>query len=159
MAHVFLICGGICCGKTTYAHQLRRKEKAVLLSCDEVMLSLLDEQLGDRHEVYAARTEKLLLEKSLEILETGISVILDWGPWTRAGRKRIREFYEVRGYDCRIHTIRTEAAEWEERIKCRNRESDEGLCLAYHVDEGLKNKFLSHYEEPGLDETDVWVKT
>lgn len=105
MGKAYLICGKLCCGKTTYAHQLRKAEKAVLLSCDEVMLSLLDEYLGERHEVYAARTETYLLQKSLEILETGISVVLDWGPWTADGRNRLKAFYRAHGYDCEIHAI------------------------------------------------------
>ena len=85
MSKVILVCGRICCGKTTYAHQLRLKEKAVVLSCDEIMLSLLDERLGESHDVYAARTREYLLRKSLEILQTGIPVILDWG----RGRRRV----------------------------------------------------------------------
>ena len=64
MAKVILICGRICCGKTTYAHQLRKKEKAVLLSCDEIMLFVLDEYLGEKHDEYAARTRAYLLQKS-----------------------------------------------------------------------------------------------
>ena len=157
MSKVILICGRICCGKTTYAHQLRLKEKAVVLSCDEIMLSLLDEYLGERHEVYAARTEEYLLRKSLEIIQTGIPVILDWGPWTRAGRDRLKAFYAERGIAMEVHAIRVGETQWRSRIAARNAAADAGSCPAYHVDEGLMNKFLSRYEELTDDEADLWI--
>lgn len=158
MAKVILICGRICCGKTTYAHRLRMERRAVVLSCDEVMLALLDEQLGDRHEVYAARTEAYLLQKSLEIIETGIDVILDWGPWTRDGRSRVRAFYASHDVECELHGIRVSEEEWKARIAKRNAQIDDGVYQAYHVDEGLERKFLSRYEEPASDEISVWVE-
>ena len=42
MAKVILICGKICSGKSTYAEQLRIKERAAVLSVDEIMLACLN---------------------------------------------------------------------------------------------------------------------
>lgn len=51
MAKVFLICGKICSGKSTYAEQLRVKNKtAILLSVDEIMLSIFGQYIGERHD-------------------------------------------------------------------------------------------------------------
>lgn len=36
MAKIFLICGKICSGKSTYAERIRMKNHAVLLSVDEI---------------------------------------------------------------------------------------------------------------------------
>lgn len=157
MPKVILICGPICCGKTTYAHRLRMDRKAVLLSCDEVMLSLLPEQLGEQHDVYARRTEDYLLAKSLEIIETGIDVILDWGPWTRAGRDSIRAFYGKHHIACEVHGIRVSETEWRARVAKRNQQIDAGICQAYHVDEGLMHKFLQRYEALSDSEVNVWA--
>ncbi|MBR5546484.1 MAG: ATP-binding protein [Clostridia bacterium] len=157
MAKVILICGKICCGKTTYAHALCRQEKAVLLSCDELMLSLLDEYLGEQHEVYAQRTEAYLLRKSLEILQTGISVVLDWGPWTKAGRDRLKAFYAQHGIRLELHAIRLEEEKWRARIAVRNAAVRERTCQAYSVDAGLLDKFQSHYEAPSADEVNRWI--
>lgn len=159
MAKAILVCGRICCGKTTYAHQLRMKEKAVVLSVDEMMLSLLDEYLGNTHETYAKRTETYLLHKSLEILETGISVILDWGPWTVEGRKKLKSFYAEHDYECEIHALNVDAMEWESRIIKRNKDIDAGKYQAYHVDEGLRAKFESLYEEVSEQEADFWIES
>ena len=83
MAKVFLICGKICSGKSTYSEKLRKEHKAVLLSIDEITLSLFGQHCGDKHDDYVERTEKYLFEKSLEILEIGVNVVLDWGFWTK----------------------------------------------------------------------------
>ena len=157
MAKVILICGKLCSGKTTYAHMLCQQEKAVLLSCDELMLSLLDEYLGERHEVYAQRTEAYLLQKSLEILRTGISVILDWGPWTKAGRSQLKTFYAKQGIQLELHALRLKDAKWRARIAARNAAVEKRTYQAYHVDDGLLDKFQTHYEEPTADEVDCWI--
>ena len=36
MAKIIVICGKICCGKSYYANQIKEKENAVILSCDEL---------------------------------------------------------------------------------------------------------------------------
>ena len=77
MAKVILICGKICSGKTTYANKLKAESGAVLLSVDEVMLTLFGQHCGDRHDEYAAKTKEYLYAKSLELLGMGIDVILD----------------------------------------------------------------------------------
>ena len=41
MAKVYLICGKLCCGKTTYAQKLCKENKAILLSVDEIISKLL----------------------------------------------------------------------------------------------------------------------
>ncbi len=82
MAKVILICGRICCGKSTYAQRLRLGRKgAAVLSIDEIMLAMFGQHVGEKHDYYGERTENYLLKKSLELLESGIDVILDWGFW------------------------------------------------------------------------------
>ena len=41
MAKVFIMCGKLCSGKSTYANRIRQTHKAVILSIDEIMLTLL----------------------------------------------------------------------------------------------------------------------
>ena len=81
-----MICGRICSGKSTYAQRLRVQNKAVLLSIDEIMLAVFGQHCGDKHDEYAGRTERYLLDKSLEIVATGLDVILDWGFWRKEKR-------------------------------------------------------------------------
>ena len=157
MAKVTLICGRLCCGKTTYAKQLCADTGAVLLSVDEVMLAIFGQNAGERHDEYAAGARKYLLEKSVCIVRLGVDVVLDWGFWTRADRARTRLFYSERGALCELYFLDTDAGEWRRRIEKRNRAVHAGEENAYLVDRGLMAKLEARFEPPSADETDVII--
>ena len=108
------------------------------------------------HDTYVMRAERYLLELSLQILNSGINVILDWGLWNRATRDRIKEFYASHGdIKAELHYLKVSPEVWEERINKRNASGE----AAYYVDEGLLNKVKSLFEEPSEDEVDVLVES
>lgn len=158
MAKVIMTCGKICCGKSTYAGQIRKRDGAVLLSIDEIMLALFDGNAGHMHDEYVERTEKLLLDKSAEIVGTGINVVLDWGFWTKAKRSYVREFFKARDIQCEFHYIDVSDEVWRQRLNKRNELVSAGKVSAYFVDDGLAAKFESIFEAPSDDEIDVWVR-
>lgn len=155
MARVIMTCGKLCSGKSTYARELRKERNAVLLSIDELMLALFPEGAGTDHDTYVRRTERYLLDLSLQILQSGRDVILDWGLWTKDQRGRIRAFYADHGIESEIHYLHISDEEWQRRIRKRN--SKRGPS-DYYVDEGLLKKFESVFEEPGQEETDLIVE-
>lgn len=157
MAKVFLICGKICSGKSTYSEKLRKEHKAVLLSIDEITLSLFGQHCGDKHDDYVERTEKYLFEKSLEILEIGVNVVLDWGFWTKEERDYAKTFYKSRNIDCEFHYIDINDEEWARRLTKRNTAVLKNEVSAYYVDENLAIKFAGIFEKPEKEEIDVWV--
>ncbi len=151
MAKVIMTCGKLCSGKSTYARKLKDELGAVILSIDALMLALFPEGAGEMHDAYVRRTEKYLLDQSLQILETGTDVILDWGLWTREQRSRLRAFYAEHRIENEIHYLRISDAEWSARIRRRNEQKDSS---AYYVDEGLLRKAESLFEEPDAEEAD-----
>lgn len=157
MAKVIMICGRICSGKTTYAESLRKKNDAIILSIDEIMLSLFGKDAGEHHDEYVAKTEHYLLQKSLSIIEVGVNVILDWGFWTKEKRDFVKNFYRDHGVDYEFHYLDIGDAEWHERLDKRNKEVEAGKSDAYYVDEGLAVKFDSVFEKPKRDEIDLWI--
>ena len=120
MAKIYMMCGRICSGKSTYAERLRKEQRAVVLSVDEITLALFDGNTGSKHGEYVERAEKYLYAKSLEILECNINVVLDWGFWTRAERDFAREFYGSRGIEFEFICIGISDEEWQRRIAKRN---------------------------------------
>jgi len=149
-----MTCGKICCGKSTYARRLQAVANAVILSIDEITLSLFPDGSGEMHDTYAYRAEQYLLSLSLQILKAGTDVILDWGLWTRTQRDRLRAFYAGHGIKYEIHYLRISKAEWERRIRKRNAEQG-GNPSAYYVDEGLLRKVESLFEEPSAEEKGI----
>lgn len=155
MAKVYLICGKICSGKSTYAEQLRVQHNAVLLSTDEITLALFGQHCGDKHDDYVERTQNYLFNKSLELIEVEINVILDWGFWMKEERDYAREFYNSRNIECEFHYVDISDESWMARLKKRNCEVLAEKTSAYYVDDNLAEKFASIFEVPSEDEIDV----
>ena len=157
MAAVYLICGKLCCGKSTYAKQLKETHRAVVLSADEIMLAVFGLYAGERHDEYAANVRAYLFEKSLELIQADVSVILDWGFWTKAARCEAKAFYQSRGIECELHYLDINDEVWQARINQRNQSVLAGRTTAYIVDGALAAKFEARFEPPDRDEADVWV--
>lgn len=155
MAKVYLICGKICCGKTTYANKFCNENNAVLLSVDEITLALFGQHCGDKHDEYVEKTEKYLLNKSLELIRKNISVVLDWGFWTKAERTAVKEFYKSRNIECELHYIDISDEVWKSRLHKRNNAVLANETSAYYIDDNLALKFASIFELPSEDEIDV----
>ncbi len=153
MAKVFLICG-----KTTYAEKLCSENNAVLLSVDEITLALFGQHCGDKHDEYVERTEKYLLNKSLELIQNNINVVLDWGFWTKAERLAVKEFFESRGIEYALYYIDINDEIWQYRLNKRNNAVLAEETSAYYVDNNLAAKFASIFEAPSEDEIDVIYK-
>ena len=155
MAKIYLICGKICSGKSTYAEQLRVQNNAVLLSTDEITLALFGQHCGDKHDDYVERTQNYLFNKSLEFVEVGINVVLDWGFWMKEERDYAREFYNSRNIEREFHYVDISDETWKARLRKRNSEVSAEKTSAYYIDDNLAEKFASIFEEPSEDEIDV----
>ena len=156
MAKAFLLCGKIASGKSVYAKKLCEQENAVMLSVDELVLSILGGELGEKHDEITQRVQAYLFNKSLDILRAGSNVLLDWGFWTTARRSEARAFYESRGVPCEFHYIDVSDEVWRRNIEIRNRAVLAGEAEAYYMDEGLMLKLQSLFEAPEKEEIDVW---
>ncbi len=151
-----LICGKICSGKSWYTERLMCKKNAVMLSCDELAFALFDGDLGEMHDEITARIKKYFYQKSIEILESGTDVILEWGFWKREWRDEARKFYKERGIASEFHYIDISDEDWHRNIEIRNKAVSFGESRAYYLDDGLMQKLESLFEKPEESEIDVW---
>lgn len=158
MAKVILMCGKICSGKSTYAEKLRRERSAAVLSADEIMLAIFGQDAGENHDFYVRAVKEYLFVKSVELIESGVNVVMDLGLWTRTERAGAREFYNSRNISNEIHYIDIPEEEWKRRIDKRNSEISEKLVRAYYVDDGLAEKASELFEKPEKSEVDVWIR-
>ena len=152
MAKVYLICGKLCCGKTTYSQKLCAENDAIVLSVDELTLTVFGQNCGEKHDEYVLNAKKYLLNKSLALIDKNINIVLDWGFWTRKEREFTKDFYKSRGIDCELHYIDISDDVWKARTEQRNQTVLTGKTSAYYVDENLLAKFNSIFEAPSEDE-------
>ena len=158
MSKVYLICGKICSGKTTYSRKIYSEHNAILLSVDEIMLSLFDQCCGEKlHQEYERRIKEYLFTKSLEIIEKGFDVILDWGFWTKEERDATKDFYKSRNIDCELHYIEIDNETWENQLNKRNNEILENKTKAYYLEHNRALEFASMFKKPDADEVDVFI--
>ena len=157
MAKIIAICGKICSGKTYYANQIKEKENALILSCDELTKDLFDNDLGEKHDEMAFRMWNYFKRKSVELVNIGCTVILDWGFWSSDDRRSLTEFCRSKSVCCEWHYIDVDEQTWQKNIEERNNiVLNSADSSDYYLDEGLMEKLLSMWEVPSKDEIDVW---
>lgn len=156
MAKVILICGKIASGKSVYSRRIVAREHAVLLSVDELVLSVFGGDLGEKHDEITARVRKYLLDQSVKMVNAGVNVVLDWGFWTKESRREVRRFYAGNAICCEFHYVDTPNDVWRKNIEIRNRAVLAGEVDAYFVDESLLEKLEAAFEVPAREEIDVW---
>ena len=158
MSKVILICGKICSGKTTYAKDIAKNINAVILSADELMLTLFGQHVGEKHDEMVEKTEKYLYKKSVELISNGLNVILDWGFWTKEERLTAIKYYTNMGIKAEWHYIETDDITWKKYLEKRNNAIVNNEQESYYIDENIAKKFWNTFEEPNPDEIDVWYK-
>ena len=159
MSQVILVCGKLCSGKSTYARRLQSASpNAVILSCDELMLTLFPQGAGTHHDTLSERARTYLFSLSLDILKSGADVILEWGFWTKRWRQIARAFYESHGIACSLHYLDVTPEILQRHILARNQAVQQDATNVYAVDEGLLAKMNTFFEEPEQDEVDVWYQ-
>lgn len=159
MSKIIAICGKICSGKSYYAKQIKDKENAVILSTDEATYDLIDNEQGEFYNEFAQRVNKYLMKKAAQIVNAGCNVILDWGFWTKEGRKEVTKYFNQFGIDVEWHYVDIEPSHWQQLIDERNTKIQNGNGGSdFYVDEGLLNKLLQKFEEPSREEMDIWIE-
>jgi len=118
---VYLLCGLPGSGKTRRAKELEAAGAGILLNADEWVCR----PYPDDAEVAARDERKSLVEEvqwelAERLLIGGISVILDWGVWTRAHRDDCRR--RARGVGAKVQVVFVDAPieTLHERIAQRN---------------------------------------
>ena len=158
MAKVIMLCGRLCSGKSTFAARLRDELGAAVLSVDELMIALLGRETGEMHDEYVRRAKGYLYGKAVDIARAGACVVLDQGFWSRSERDEARAYFAANGVECELRYLRISDEEWSRRIDKRNAEVAAGRSDAYFVDDGLRAKFISLFEEPADGEADVVIE-
>jgi predicted kinase len=112
-----LVCGLPGAGKTTVSRRLAGELGAVRMSPDEWMDALaidLWDQPG------RARIEALQWTVASELIRLGVTVIIEWGLWTRRERDALRDQVHTLGGQVELRYLDVPMDELWRRVEARN---------------------------------------
>lgn len=116
-ARLILTCGLPGAGKTALARQLGADRSAVRLTKDEWLWALGSTPWD---EPTREKVEHELWRLAQEILNLGLSVVLDFGLWARSERDEMRSAARGLGVDVELHYLDVPTDELWRRIEARN---------------------------------------
>ncbi len=116
-ARLILTCGLPASGKTTLARQLAADRDAVRLTQDEWLWAL---GATPWDEATREKVDHELWRLAQEILRLGVSVVLDFGLWTRVERDEMRAAARGLGVGVELHYLDVPTDELWRRIEARN---------------------------------------
>ncbi len=122
------LCGKMAAGKSTLARKLAGEHRAVLISEDIWLQRLFPEEIREFADYlnYSARLKTVVAPLIIELLEKGISVVLDFPANVPKTRNWIRELFETANADHVLHFVNTGNDQCLEQLAIRNREKPEG---------------------------------
>lgn len=146
MAILFLLCGRIAAGKSTLAGQLAERPGTVLVAQDRLMAALYPGEIAtmDDYARVAPRLRTAMEPLLVDMLRSGVSVVLDWPANTVRVRGWMRSILVASGADHELHLLEPEDGERRRRVFERNASG----AHEYVVDEATLALFDRHFEPP-----------
>jgi len=142
-------------GKTTYAHEFARRERAVAFILDDWMARMFGPDMPtplqyDWMIERVGRCEAQIWSVAAAVIATGTSVILDIGLMRKADRARVREIAEAVELPLRFHFI--DAPQDIRRARVGERNVVKGETFAIEVTPELFDFIEGVYEPPDAAE-------
>ena len=149
-AKAYMLHGFLGVGKTTFARQLEQEQHAVRFSHDEWMSRLYgDDPPAEHFQEYASRVSDLMQEVWTRCLEVGLSVVLDFGFWSRAERVRVRALVDMLGAEAVLYRLTCPSDVAWRRIEQRN----DRLAGSLHIARSTYELLKAELEPLGADES------
>jgi len=152
MATVHFMHGFIGSGKTTIARQLAKELPAVRLNNDDWMMPLYGRgPHGDKHDDYWMRIHKIHWDLARDIIRAGADVIMDYGCWSKSGRKEWAERALEFADRVVFHNVKCDIDVARARCVRRTESGDSELFVCANAFDALLPKFEPISEDEGFN--------
>lgn len=143
-------CGKIAAGKSTLAAKLAEQEGTVLIAEDAWLAALYADRLQTAQDYLrcTSRLREVMGPHVTALLNTGLSVILDFQANTRESRSWMRDLLGGTHSDHRLHVLAAPDALCLDRLRKRNARADHPFV----VSEAQFHQFTRHFTPPAPDE-------
>lgn len=150
MAHLHMVCGLICAGKSTLCASLSEQPDTVLISEDSWLSALYGpemETIAD-YVTYSQRLQTILTPHIQHLLGAHINVVLDFPANTLPQRAWFRGLIDSTGSPHTLHLLDVPADICKQRLTARNNEGTH----AFSVTERQFDLISAHFTRPTADE-------
>jgi predicted kinase len=141
-----VLCGLPGSGKTTTARRIAGESGGVRFCPDEWMTAL---QIDLWDQTARDRVEALQWELAQELLASGLTVIIEWGVWSRAERDVLRERARELGVRVELIYLDVPVDVLLERLEARNVEQTVGTVV---ITRQNLLSWVPSFEAPSTDE-------
>ncbi len=149
-ATVYIICGFIGSGKTTFARKLERETGAIRITKDEWLIALFGHNPSiPGYEAYDRKICTMTRDMAFRIAEKGTDVILDEGFWSREERDAMRDRALSVGAKPVLYYLDTPVELMRKRVVGRNANP---MTDAFNITDRMFDEYLTHWDPPGEDE-------
>jgi len=148
---LIFFCGKMGAGKSTYSRKLADEMAAVFISEDEWLSVLYPEEIKDFHDYikYSSRLKPLMKKHVRKILNSGVSVVMDFPGNTKTQRSWFREIFEEDKIPHKLIYLKAEDRLCLGRLKQRNEDSPE---RAGFDTEEVFRQVTAYFQAPDDDE-------
>lgn len=150
MTTLYLLCGKIGAGKSTFARQLAARPATVLISEDHWNATLFPDELKsiDDYRRYSARVRAVLGPHVVALLKAGLSVVLDFQANTLAIRRWMRTLIDDSGAAHELHFLDVPDEDCKRRLRARNAAGEH----PYQASDADYELFTKYFVPPTPDE-------
>ena len=147
---VYLICGFIGAGKSTFAKKLEEKTGAVRITKDEWSISLIgNDPTIDGYADWDTKIIELSRNFAFYLAGKGIDVIIDEGFWEKEQRDKMRRRIEALGAKEVLYYLDTPIETIRERVSGRNTNITKE---SFKISKEMLDDYLKYWQPPAEDE-------
>jgi predicted kinase len=147
---VYLICGFIGAGKTTFAKKLEEKTGAVRITKDEWSICLIgNDPTIDGYEEWDTKIIELSRDVAFQIAEKGIDVIIDEGFWAKEQRDELRRKIDAIGAKAVMYHVETPIETIRDMVAERNNNLTKD---SFKISREMLDNYLMYWQPPSEDE-------
>jgi predicted kinase len=149
-ATVYLICGFIGAGKTTFAKRLEERTGAVRITKDEWSIRLIgNDPAFDEYAEWDAKIIGLSRDFAFYLAGKGINVIMDEGFWGKEEREDLKRQISTIGAEAVLYYVDTPIETIRDRVAKRNSNLTKE---SFEISREMLDDYLALWQPPGEDE-------
>ena len=150
---VYLICGFIGAGKSTFAKKLEEKTGAVRITKDEWSIRLIgNDPTINGYAEWDRKIIGLSRDVAFYLAEKGMDVIIDEGFWEKETRDEMRRRIAAIGAKAVMYYVETPIETIRERVVGRNNNLTKD---SFKISREMLDNYLTYWQPPSEDEDHI----